>query len=260
MNVLCARLAVPYDIHTMRFDRQSPHKHNSAGWHAQRSGLTIGSSQAAAVYNGVSTTVPKVELLRKLKGEHTREASTFVRMLMDRGTKMEPLLRKEFAELTGCCVFEPNMFVVEERICGGVKEISTPDGIARWSADRYALVEIKYRAGSAGDCGWPGERSESYEKDCLGITVWCQAQHQMRITGIHSAFVYSGSPNGTRRLWHIRYCELLHDRYYFPHLQDCVVNGGRGGLPTREIKHALYMLLARSSSLVLLQAEASSST
>jgi hypothetical protein len=181
-------------------------------WKSLRSGICVSSSQAAAVFNGISTTTSHADFMRKIRGEEVDEPNEYTKNLMDAGRKMEPVLADEFEAKSECVLVVPNMF--EE--VGRVIERSTPDGIAMWSEDLWAVVEIKWR-GNGGDGTW------SDGVLGLGLTVFCQIQHQMHLTRIHRGFVYSGSPNGGRCCWAVRYNPEFR-RMFLTHLYGCVFN------------------------------------
>lgn len=172
------------------------HLQDSDEWHELRR-KTIGSSEAAAVFPGrISSTVTPLDLFRKLKGEPRTPVSPFLQSLFDRGNYWEPRLRRELEKLLNCYIVESGVFV---HYRAGDTDISASlDGIAVKFRDdgntNICLAEFKYRCNDK-DAGW------GPQKDKLGLTVWCQVQHQMRVTGVPTAVVYSGCDSGARRLW-----------------------------------------------------------
>lgn len=239
-------------VHGGKFMRETQIMSGSAEWLAARVGRTIGSSQAAAVFNGISTTTTKSELLRSFRGEPPVEPTPFARRLMDIGKDMEPVLRTEIVLIleallgTRLLTRVPYQFVGETLF--GVQERSSPDLLCIGeSCLRACLVEIKWRVGDK-DCGWPHYRDKD-ARHYLGITVWCQVQHQMHITGVHSAFVYSGSLRN-RRLWHVTYCRVFRELYYLPALETCALHGGTGGAgnhTVQKLRPDLYTLMENTS-------------
>lgn len=181
----------------------------SSDWHSLREN-SIGSSEAAAVFpSGISKTVEPYQLKRKLLGQPT-VVTAFMQNLFDIGAQMEPVLRKELMQLTGCPIIETGVFTKlgAGNLLESIKFNASLDGVLIDStpeSNYLCITEFKYRAGGGQDCGWAKEPSGL--REYLGVTVWCQVQHQMWVSGIHSAMVYSGSPDGCRRLWHVEYSE-----------------------------------------------------
>lgn len=187
------------------------HKKVSQGsddWHSLREN-SIGSSEAAAVFpTGISKTVEPYQLKRKLLGQPT-VVTAYMQHLFQKGTEMEPILRQELMQLTGCPIIETGVFT--KLGTGGnslenIKFNASLDGVlihTRAGANYLCITEFKYRANGGKDCGWAKEPSGP--REYLGVTVWCQVQHQMWVSNIHSALVYSASPDGCRRLWAVEY-------------------------------------------------------
>lgn len=179
------------------FDRLRHFDQGSDEWHKARTG--IGSSEAAAVFPGVSTTVTPADLRAKLAGEPRKEPNDYLKSLFAEGSHYEPILRRELEQILDCWVIESGIFVLE-RGAGQPHLSASLDGIGvQWRSDgppRTVIVEFKWRCGNG--AGW-GEH-----RDKLGMTVWCQVQHQMRVAGVGSAVVYSGARDGDRRMWLIK--------------------------------------------------------
>lgn len=167
-------------------------------------GGRIGSSQAAAVFPGVSSTCGTKDVIASIYGYAQQPCDPFVKQLMQQGQDMEPVLRDEvfvlLQQLIGALLMAcvPTQFQLPERTLDKVQESSSPDLLLRDSAGNVAVVEIKYRAASNFDCGW------EFGNASLGLTVWCQLQHQMFVTGICMGYVYSGARDGSRRLWRVK--------------------------------------------------------
>lgn len=240
-----------------KFERESNIVSGTPAWQAARVGLTIGSSQAAAVFNGISTTSTKGELLRSFRGEAPVPPRPFALKFMDEGKRMEPVLRAEAADLLAAYLgvalvtYVPCQFIGETHF--GVQERSSPDLVClSVPCLRTCLVEIKWRIGDK-DCGW-GTHKDKESRCHLGLTVWCQVQHQMHVTGIHSAFVYSGS-TVARRLWHVSYCHVFRQLWFLPALQTCAEYGGKGGPgdhTAEKLRPDLYTLLKNTSTEITL--------
>lgn len=200
----------PYQLQNLYVPNEADwHKHKivsqgSDEWHALRE-KSIGSSEAAAVFpSGISKTVEPYQLKKKLLGSPP-VVTAYMQMLFDRGSEMEPVLRKELMELTGCAIIETGVFT---HIINGVKFNASLDGVlicSRTGENTLCVTEFKYRANATySDCGWAKEPNGP--RIHLGVTVWCQVQHQMWVSGIHAGLVYSGGVDGSRRLWYIKYC------------------------------------------------------
>lgn len=179
----------------------------SADWHSLREN-SIGSSEAAAVFpSGISKTVEPYQLKRKLLGQPT-VVTAYMQHLFDKGAEMEPVLREELMQLTGCAIIETGVFtkVGAGNLLESIKFNASLDGVlisSREDSNYLCVTEFKYRANGGEDCGWAKEPSGP--RIYLGVTVWCQVQHQMWVSNIHSALVYSAAPDGSRRLWHVAY-------------------------------------------------------
>jgi hypothetical protein len=235
---------------TTRLDRQTNIASGSAEWLARRTGKTIGSSQAAAVFNGVSSTSTKDDFLKSLKGIARPPANAYLQRMLDAGRDMEPVLRNEAHYVLELLLarrlisYVPCQFVGDTHY--GIEERSTPDLIViDTDLQHAALVEIKWRT-SDGDCGWEHPLDRKSARRFLGLTVWCQAQHQMHVTGIHSAFVYSGSVRN-RRLWHVAYCRTFREEHFLPALARCAEKDGADDHPKARHIAALTLLMEKSS-------------
>lgn len=235
---------------TTRLDRQSNVVSGSAEWLARRTGKTIGSSQAAAVFNGVSSTSTKSDLLDSFKGIPRKEPNAYLQRMLDAGRNMEPVLRNEAHYVLELLLARPLLSFVPCQFIGdthfGIEERSTPDLlVVDTDLSGIALVEIKWRT-SDGDCGWEHPLQRNSPRRFLGLTVWCQAQHQMHVTGVHSAFVYSGSSRN-RRLWHVNYCPKFREQHFLPALYRCAINDGADDLPKIYHVTELTRLMERST-------------
>ena len=191
---------------TIDYEREIKAPQGSDAWHEVRN-KTIGSSEAAAVFpSNISKTVQTAELRAKLRGEKRRAVSDYLQAMFDEGSRQEPVLRRELEQLTGFRIVETGIFM--KKLPGNdVALTASLDGIALGGEPtnlRVLLTEFKWRC-SHGDCGWGLDRNE------LGLTVWCQVQHQMRVVNCKRALVYSGSRSGKRRLWLVNW----HDTYPF---------------------------------------------
>lgn len=223
---LVVAITVPVST-DMRPDRETEAVHGTEAWHAGRSGRTIGSSEVAAVFRGeISKTVTRRQLIDKLNGIK-RTVTPYAQAIFDAGTAWEPVLLAEFERrFVGCWLYHPKQYVCSETL-HGIREVSTTDGVAFFMKGgqlRVCIVEIKWRARAKNDCGW-GEN-----EDELGLTVWCQAQHQMKVTGIHAAMVYTGgcfAGEHKRRAWSISYCRAFNE-LVFPCALLEVVNEADG--------------------------------
>lgn len=233
-----------------KFHRQTMIAHGSAEWLARRTGKTIGSSQAAAVFNGVSKTSTKQDFLNSLKGVPKPTPNAYLQRMLDAGVAMEPVLRNEAAYVLELLLgkklitYVPCQFVGDTHY--GIEERSTPDMVViDANLSSVALVEIKWRC-TEGDCGWPHPLVKNSQPRHLGLTVWCQVQHQMHVTGIHSAFVYSGSAKN-RRLWHVHYCSVFRQKHFLPALARCAEKDGADDHAPMVHISALSLLLDASS-------------
>lgn len=213
-------LTIPFS-QDVNFGFETRFEHGSAAWLEERKGLTIGSSEIARTFSGIVTGSARKQLCEKFQGVEQPSIPSYVQAIMDEGTKMEPYLIKEVSDLLGVMILRANLYKLPYRT-HGVQEISTPDGIVMTPhfPHRVALVEIKWRPTSTDDCGWGPAR------DRIDIKVWCQAQHQMFVTGIHRCLLYSGSPSGARRMWKVDYCGDF--RPYFTAALKACVEGVRG--------------------------------
>lgn len=179
------------------YDRLLDAAQGSADWHEQRK-QSIGSSEAAAVFPGISTTCTPARLFTKLKSKGTappEKFSDYTLAIMQSGQEMEPVLRAECAALLGRPIFETGIF---QRTHPALKFMLTasPDGLAVDDHGQCVLTEFKWRASSTDSCDWKGS---------LGDTVFCQVQHQMFVIGCETAYVYSGCSSGKRALWQVRF-------------------------------------------------------
>ncbi len=233
-----------------RLDRQSNIASGSAEWLARRTGKTIGSSQAAAVFQGVSSTSTKSDFLNSLKGIARATPNAYLQRMLDAGRDMEPVLRNEAHYVLELLLARKLLSFVPCQFEGdthyGIQERSTPDLIVvDTDLSGIALVEIKWRT-SDGDCGWEHPLAKGSARRFLGLTVWCQAQHQMHVTGVHSAFVYSGSARN-RRLWHVTYCPTFRESHFLPALARCALQDGANDHPKAHHVGELTRLMERST-------------
>ena len=223
----------------------------SAEWTRHKTeGGRMGSSMAAAVFPGVSTTVTTRDLLAAIYGYAQSSVSDFTKNMMKQGQEMEPVLRDEVywllqgmaGELLCACV--PTQFQLPGLTLDRVQESSSPDLLVRDTAGNTALVEIKWRAASVFDCGWDKDNAN------LGLTVWCQVQHQLYVTGITVGYVYSGANDGSRRLWRVLPCPEF--RVMFLDALDHILNADeeRKNPYARGAKIKLRALADASSTLV----------
>jgi predicted phage-related endonuclease len=181
------------------YDRYLSVVQGSSEWHDARK-LSIGSSEAAAVFpNGISTTVTPEQLYQKLSDPYyvPRPFDEYTLRIMQVGKDMEPILRAEFESLIGRPVVEAGVFKTYDDEFK-LHFAASPDGIVVGSTGDV-LVEFKWRCHNARfpvTSNWGGT---------LGLTVFCQVQHQMMVMGCRSAYVYVGSDDGTRSLWFVQY-------------------------------------------------------
>lgn len=181
--------------------RTSPHMDRLKGaaglvqgseeWHALRL-MTIGSSEAAAVFPGISKTTTTGELFYKLIGKpREKEFDDYTKGLLERGKEMEPVFRAYCSDLLGRSVFEAPIFQVD--VPGlPVRLSASPDGLITDDEGKVVLLEIKWRKDSA---DWKGD---------LGDTVFCQVQHQMLVIGCLTAYVFCGT-DSHKSLWIVQY-------------------------------------------------------
>lgn len=217
-TIIYRKLAVPIHTCLVGLAQQTRIAAGSPDWKQLRTGRSISSSECAAVFYGVSKTTKHSELMAKFRGEKkTEKVDDFTQELMNAGRDMEPVLLKEFGELTGSLVIQPYMFESEKKLFG-IIERSTPDGICYFDNQKVALVEIKWRAFTPDTCGWGPSLDE------LGETVWCQVQHQMAVSGIKSAFVYTGCESGKRQCWHVSFSDRFRYYLYMKALMACANN------------------------------------
>lgn len=204
----------------VRWDRYTYVEQGSELWHQKRSAVrpdgtkkpTVGSSEAAAIFpDGISKTTQGKQLREKWAGTKTDITDPFLLDLFAKGTAWEPVLRNELADLLGAVIIEPGIF--EGEMVDEVELKASLDGILRTKEGKLCVVEIKFRNYS-GDVGWADEAKG--ERRPLGLTVFSQVQHQMRVSGIHAGLVWAGNIHGNRRLWSVRYCpeyHLMWDQY-----------------------------------------------
>lgn len=174
--------------------------------------------------------------------------NSYLSGLMAAGTENEPVLRAELSNMLRCHILTPGQLDGDEH--HGIRQSSTLDGVAVMVEDegpiRLAVTEFKWRASQTDDCGW-GDDADKLTKNKLGITVYCQVQHQMWVSGIHRALIYTGCPSGKRRLWTVRYSEVFIEQLFVPALAEAVNKGERSGLPSAVAKHNIYKLMASTS-------------
>ncbi len=163
----------------------------SEEWHKHRES-TIGSSEAAAVFPGVSTTCKHSELFAKLIGAPVeKKFDDYILNAMAAGKQMEPVLRSEMSKLLGRSIYEAGIFHAYNKELDFTLSAS-PDGLITDDDGLVSLLEIKWRMKSS---DWEGD---------LGNTVFCQVQHQMHVLDVKSAYVYCGC-DGERSLWLVRW-------------------------------------------------------
>jgi predicted phage-related endonuclease len=160
-------------------------------WHELRKS-SIGSSEAAAVFPGISKTTTTGELFAKLCGTPKHKVfDSYIVNAMEAGKRMEPLLRAEMSSLLGRPIYEAGIFHATHESLP-VTLSASPDGLITDEDGLVTLLEIKWRMASS---DWAGD---------LGDTVFCQVQHQMYVLGLASAYVYCGC-DGERSLWLVRW-------------------------------------------------------
>lgn len=203
-------------------ERLLPYRHGSPQWLADKDALTLGSSESAAVYpNGVSTTVKPADLRKKILGLPRPQPDAYLQDLFAQGQQWEAVMLSEIRSQSGLLVVENTVFRGEE--IGGVRMVASPDAILvndKTSPSTLALLEIKFRT-RASPPGWPGPDGVT---DDLGTTVWCQVQHQMWVTGIRAAYVYSGNAKGERLVWAVDYCPAYIIGRYEPAIRQFIAN------------------------------------
>lgn len=164
----------------------------SEEWHKLRE-CSIGSSEAAAVFPTVSTTFTAKDLWRKLRGVPQPPPSPFLENLFREGTKMERVLRYEAEKVLDCSIIETGMFIRPPTGSLQRKYSASLDGICVRPGGGVMIIEFKWRTNPG--AGWGANRDE------LGMTVFCQVQHQMMVVGANRALVYVGAVCGQRRMW-----------------------------------------------------------
>lgn len=234
--------------HLVVYDRHNTVSQDSAEWHDCRA-TTIGSSESAAVFpSGISSTFKPSQLHRKLRGEPYRDKmDDFVLACCAAGKRMEPVLRSELWHILHTPVAEVGLFTSDVFLhgCGKNQRISaSPDGLLYKESDdgsfNVALAEFKWRANGTAD--WKGG---------LGMTVFCQVQHQMRcvfdivkcreLKQWPRTFVYvGGAKDNSRSLWVVRYAPeyvAMWDQWADEFVDNCsdsspqrAENGSRAGV------------------------------
>lgn len=215
---------IPNEAH---WDRHHPVAQGTQEWKNLRIG-SLGSSEAAAVFpSGISKTVEPYALKKKLNGEDI-PVNSFMQYCFDEGSRMEPVLRKELEKITSSLIFETGVFKTTHQ---GITFNASLDGVlvqSHTGENRICITEFKYRIDphNKGDCGWPREKGG--ERSYLGLTVWCQVQHQMWVSGIHSALVYAGGKDGSRRLWVVVYSPSYIDFWhpYVSRFYESILHNG----------------------------------
>lgn len=163
----------------------------SEEWHKHRES-TIGSSEAACVFPGISKTGTQGELFAKLIGNPKPKVfDDYILNAMAAGKQMEPVLRSEMSKLLGRSIYEAGIFHAYNQELDFTLSAS-PDGLITDDDGLVSLLEIKWRMKSS---DWEGD---------LGNTVFCQVQHQMHVLDVKSAYVYCGC-DGERSLWLVRW-------------------------------------------------------
>ena len=240
------RLLFAVNNHSVKLHRETNFAHGSPEWLARRNGKSMGSSECAAVFNTISTTVRKSQLEGRWAGLPPDPISPRLQRILDAGTVMEPELRRELASLLGCDILNYNQ--LDGEVVYGVEQRSTLDGVAVLMEDegpmRLAVTEFKWRATLKNDCGWNCEEDKA-RHDKLGITVFCQVQHQMWVSGIPRALVYTGGPDGSRRLWTVRFSEVFIEQLFKPALKATVED--EKGLPSSVAKYNIYQIMSNTS-------------
>lgn len=169
-------------------------RQGSTAWHEQRR-LNIGSSEAAAVFPGISKTVSRAELFAKLRDPFDvapKVFSEYIQEAIDMGTAQEPIMRRQCARLFNRPIYEAGIFVTtHDELSVGLS--ASPDGLMTDDDGRAVITEFKWRMGTA---DWEGD---------LGTTVFCQVQHQMHVIGCRTAYVDCTAGDGTESLWLVQY-------------------------------------------------------
>lgn len=232
------------------FKRETDITHGSPAWYSMRAGKTIGSSECAKVFTGIVSGSARKELENKFKGKEKPAVSAYSQHIMDQGTKMEPHLLSELS--AWFVILRANLYTLPT-LTHGVQEMSTPDAIGLvdfGGQHRLTLIEIKWRPTSPDDAGWGPSRNR------LGFSQWCQAQHQMHLTGIHKCLLYAGAPSGARRGWSIDYCPEFR-AYFLLALEACAQSRRFDSKGTSEVKlgrmlalttRAVYVSLPRTTT------------
>ncbi len=232
------------------FNNETTIAHGSPAWYALRTGKTIGSSDCGKVFSGIVSGGARKELLDKFAGKPRPMVSAYSQHVMNQGTAMEPHLLSELSDRF--VILRANLYV-SPSLTYGVQEMSTPDaiGVVHHNGEsRVTLIEIKWRPTSPDDAGWGPAR------DRLGFSQWCQAQHQMHMTGIHKCMVYAGAPSGARRAWSIDYCPPFRE-YFLEGLKAVAESARFDTKPTCEVKlgrmlalttRTVYVSLPRSAA------------
>lgn len=220
------------------FKRETLIVHGSAAWHASREGKAIGSSECAKVFSGIVSGSARKELLDKFSGKPRPMVSAYAQHIMNQGTQMEPHLLSELS--AWFVILRANLYLLPLTTFG-IQELSTPDaiGVIEYNGQhRLTLIEIKWRPTSPDDAGWGPARNR------LGFCQWCQAQHQMHLTGIHKCLLYAGAPSGARRGWSIDYCPAFRE-YFLLALKACTESAKFDSKGTSEVK--LGRMLAQTT-------------
>lgn len=210
----------------------------SAAWHGQRQ-RTIGSSEAAAVLGSkISTTVKPAELRAKLRGEPRPPISAFLESLFAYGRAMEPVLLDEVQTRLQTMCLSTGIFVAKSERADGLCFSASLDGLLYTPPDAdgvraWCVLEIKARNGD--NAGWGPEND-------LGTTVWCQVQHQMMVSGVRSAVVYSGARSGQRRAWRITYSQ-----HYIDHIWKPRVDAFLDGIAARGLDEKVKECVSRTA-------------
>lgn len=223
-------VSVEFAPNTLRVDRLVKCEQGSEAWHNVR-GITIGSSEAAAVFPGVSKTVTPADLRRKLRGEPRKPVTPYLQSLFDEGADAEPVLRRELEGLMGnCFIIESGIFQMQDK---DVALTASLDGIAVRHTPRgshLCVTEFKWRCGDG--AGWGPKRDE------LGLTVWCQVQHQMHVANVPVAVIYSGARDGDRRMWVVKQAPPTYREMWQAHAVRMLKEAG-GEIPVKRASPGL---------------------